>query len=608
MKLFRKIVAILGPGIALSLSLAACGTNDGFLPPGLTLGPAPDTTPPSIVSTVPGTDAADVFINTAITANFSEYIDYSTLSAATFTIRDASNNPVSGNVTGSGWSITFTPGAYLSPMETYTATITTGIADPSGNHLLQDHTWSFTTSSKTDFTAPAVVSTSPLRDVWGAAIASSVTVTFNEAMNPVTINAGTFYLKDASQAVVPGVISCNGTSATLTPSNLLNIRSDYTACVTTGVTDLAGNQLQYERCWDFTTTANSALFEPAIAIQTGSWPVATAIGDVNDDGQNDVVLVTDFYFDPNHDYRLFVFLNDGSGNLTTTVTYTTASASTYPSTIAVGDVNHDGKNEVVVGNKGANIEVFTQDGMDGLVSSAVYTTVNSDKIRLADLNKDGLLDIVGVGWATNSIDIFLQNADGTLSAATYTVTNGGYEDLAIGDVNNDGLPDIIVMSGQTWLPNIGVLIQKPGGTFNSPVYYSVGYHVLTSGIAVGDVNGDGLDDVVVLNGPAQTREIGIFIQNSAGTLDPVVTYPAYGWPGPLEVIDVTGDGRKDILVAHESAVGLYVQGEDGTLRPEEMYGLPYSSYDGFAVGDINGDGLNDVAIPAFGYLEVLYHK
>ena len=119
------------------------------------------------------------------------------------------------------------------------------------------------------------------------------------------------------------------------------------------------------------------------------------------------------------------------------------------------------------------------------MSSAVYPTINSHKIKIADLNHDGRLDVVGIGWGTDTADVLLQNAGGTLNPSiTYTVTHGGYDDLEVGDVNNDGLTDIIVMSGQSLLPNVGLLTQKTDGTFNPPVYYSVGSNMFLQAASV----------------------------------------------------------------------------------------------------------------------------
>ncbi len=368
-----------------------------------------------------------------------------------------------------------------------------------------------------------------------------------------------------------------------------------------------------------TGPANSFLFKPYVAYPTGSWPEAVAIGDVTGDGKNDVVLVTSSgYPDPANDYHLFVFAQDNTGNLKTAVTYTTSGTYTdAPKTVAIGDINNDGKNEVAVGNFGSNIEIFVQDGAGRLVSTATYTTVNSNKIKIADLNHDGRLDLVGIGWGTDTADVFLQNATGTLDTPiTYNVTHGGYDDLEVGDVNSDGLTDIIVMSGQSYAyENIGILIQKSDGTFNPPAYYSVGTNILTHGAAVGDVNGDSLQDVVVsYGGNSPSANIGVFIQNNSGTLNSVTSYSSYDSPGPVEIADINNDGRKDVIVAHGGwlTLGVYLQGANGTLQPEEYYPIPSGSQNnpqGLAVGDINGDGLNDVVIADYGSgLVVLYHK
>jgi hypothetical protein len=354
-----------------------------------------------------------------------------------------------------------------------------------------------------------------------------------------------------------------------------------------------------------------------MAIPTGSWPEAVAIGDVNGDGRNDVVLVTSYYFDPANDYKVFVFLQKADGTLAAPIKYATAGTYTSPpSTVAIGDVNHDGKNDVVIGNSGGNIEIFLQNASGGLNPGITYASSDTNKIRIADLNHDGLMDVVGIGWGTNTVSIWYQNAGGTLnSPVKYAVTHGGYDDLDVGDINHDGLTDIIVMSGQGLLPNIGVLAQKADGTFDTPVYYSLDSKQLSHGVAVGDVTGDALQDIVVTyGGNSPDSNIGVFAQNSTGLLNPAVSYQSYDIPEPVKIADVDNDGHNDILVLHGgwNALGVYLQMPDGTLKPEERYGIPYASHynpQGLAVGDFNGDGKKDVVIADYNNgLVVLYHK
>jgi len=347
---------------------------------------------------------------------------------------------------------------------------------------------------------------------------------------------------------------------------------------------------------------NSALFSPYAATATGSWPEAVAVGDVNGDGLADVVLITSSYFDPAHDFKLFVFLQQPDGQLAPQVLY--PMRSTYPGaqSVQIGDVNGDGRQDIVVGNAN-NMEVFLQQPDGTLAPSVIYATTMARLIRIGDVNNDGRADVVGLDWGSNNVAVFLQSAGGTLSPAVmYNAPHGGYNDLDLGDVNGDGLTDIVVMSGQSFLPSVVVLTQAATGGFNPPVSYSVASGVLTQGVAVGDVNGDGRNDIVVTYGGNQPlSKIGVFYQNGAGGLNPVASFDSLDIPESVRIADVNRDGRADIIVLHGgwTKAGVYLQSADGSLQAEELYFIPYaSSYQpqGLAVGDFNGDGLPDIAI------------
>lgn len=459
----------------------------------------------------------------------------------------------------------------------------------------------------------AVVSTSPVNAAAGIDIPTSITAKFSRSMNPSTINSSNFLLMDGLTQI-SGTVNYVSLIATFTPSVALLPNKTYTAKITTGAKDLAGNSLASDFVWTFTT--KDLPFKNYVATATGSWPEAVAIGDVNGDGKNDVVMTTfsSPISDPANDYKVFVFLQNASGGLDAPVKYATSSTSTCPaSTVAIGDINGDGKNDIVIGNRECGIEVFTQNGSGNLNAGVTYNSLDGLRIRIADLNHDGLMDIAGIGLGTNTASIWLQNASGVLGApVVYSVTHSGVDDLEVADINNDGLTDVVAMGLRT--PSVGVLTQTAAGTFNPPSYYSAGVNILTNGLAVGDINGDGLNDVVVTDGGnSPGASIHVFPQNTLGTLDPAVNYISYDCPESVEIADITGDGRKDIMTLHGgwNAMGFYQQSANGSLQAETRFTIPYASHynpHGLAVGDINGDGRSDVVIADYNNgLVVLYH-
>jgi hypothetical protein len=359
------------------------------------------------------------------------------------------------------------------------------------------------------------------------------------------------------------------------------------------------------------------IFTPYTAMPTGSWPEATAIGDVNGDGLKDVVMTTSYYFDAENDYKLFVFLQAANGQLQTPIKY--ATQGTYPSppqSVDIGDVNGDGKNDVVVGNSRLNIQVFLQDANGNLASSSVHPTQNSTVVKIGDLNGDGRSDVAGIGHGTSNASVLYQNPDGALAPpVSFNAPHGGFDDLDIGDINADNRNDLIVMSGQGYAyNNLAILAQNLSGSFEPAVFYDLGFDVNTSGLGLGDVNGDQLNDVIVsYGGNKPASKIGIFHQQS-GVLMPAVSLPSYDIPEPVEVKDVTGDGLSDVVVLHGgwNSLGVYVQTADGSLSPEQLFPIPYASgynVQGLALGDINDDGLPDAAIADYNYgLVVLYHE
>lgn len=230
----------------------------------ITVTRTPDTTPPTVLSTTPQNGAAGVSTNTALEIRFSELMDSTSINASTILLKDAADNPVSGNVSYAGNVATFKPAANLAESMSYAATVTTGVKDVSGNVLATPYLWTFTTGPAPDLTPPSVSSTSPQDGGTCVPTETTVSASFSKPISASTLNPSTFLLKDALNNPVSGTVSLDDTGAAyFHPDNPLANSTSYTATLTPGVMDLSGNHLASDYLWRFTTRpAGSGTWTP----------------------------------------------------------------------------------------------------------------------------------------------------------------------------------------------------------------------------------------------------------------------------------------------------------------------------------------------------------
>jgi len=215
---------------------------------------------PTVILTIPLNGATAVPLNQTISATFSEAMNSSTINSNTFMLTGPGTIPVAGLVSYAaiGNTLTFTPSANLAPNTLFTATITTGAQDLAGNALAANYVWTFTTGTTLLTTAPEIVSTNPANTATNVPLNHTVSATFTEAMNPLTITTATFQLTGPGGTALAGTVSYDALDfiATFTPAAPFLTNSSYTATLTSGVTDLAGNPLGNSGApnpWTFTT-------------------------------------------------------------------------------------------------------------------------------------------------------------------------------------------------------------------------------------------------------------------------------------------------------------------------------------------------------------------
>lgn len=210
---------------------------------------------PLVVSTDPANLAVDVALNKVITATFNMSMNPLTLNATTFTVKQGAIT-VLGTITYSGTMVSFTPSTPLAENKLYTVTITTGAANIVGTELANDYIWTFTTSF-----APIVVSTDPANNATGVALNKVIRATFNMPMNPLTLNATTFTVKQGATTVLGG-ITYSGSTVSFTPSSPLEGDKIYTCTITTGATNVAGTPMATNHIWSFTTVVPVIVIPP----------------------------------------------------------------------------------------------------------------------------------------------------------------------------------------------------------------------------------------------------------------------------------------------------------------------------------------------------------
>ncbi|TQJ25625.1 VCBS repeat protein [Micromonospora sp. A202] len=346
----------------------------------------------------------------------------------------------------------------------------------------------------------------------------------------------------------------------------------------------------------------SVVFAAPSWLKLGSWEEAVATGDLTGDGLSDVVVTTTEYADDAHDHSAFLFVQEAENQLVLKqqlATSTPTGGSMYP---VIGDLDGDGADELVVAT-GDGVDVFRRTG-SGL-STAEHLSFADDLIdlKLCDLDGDGRTDIVAV--SDNGVLVRYGDDSGGFAPVALVSPHRGFVLDAV-DMTGDGRPDLVVQLGQL----IQISTQTAPRSFADPVGYQApaGHLRTVSSMAVGDVTGDGRKDVVVtVSGNAPNAQVQVLTHDSGGVFGRWIRYPVYEIPDAIAIADVNNDGRDDVAITHGgwSSAGVLLQRPDGWLGNEFRVSQlpPASSFTprGLAVADINNDGLKDLLMANYNY-------
>ena len=208
-------------------------------------------------------------INDKIAVSFNQAMDAATITTATFIVTGPGTTPVAGSVSYDATNniAIFAPTNPLPVSTIFTAKITTGVSNAAGVPLSSDFVWTFTTSASSDTTDPTVISTNPADLAVGVPTNHKIIATFSDGMDSTTITGSTFTLTGPGTTAVTGTVTYSliGATATFTPTNALAAGVVFTATITTGAKDLAGNPIASSFTWSFTAGTGPDSTAPTVS-------------------------------------------------------------------------------------------------------------------------------------------------------------------------------------------------------------------------------------------------------------------------------------------------------------------------------------------------------
>jgi hypothetical protein len=303
-------------------------------------------------------------------------------------------------------------------------------------------------------------------------------------------------------------------------------------------------------------------FKPAVTYDSGGRSdsgTSVAIGDLDLDGVPDLVV-------PNSTSgNVGVLLGQGDGTFLPVATQRLcAGGLEIIDAPALADVNGDGRLDLLVANAGCfnSMGVLLGIGDGTFQDLGVYYDsggFDADSIAVADVNGDGKAD-VAVGNCGNNfycnqsghgtVGVLLGNGDGTFQSVRTYGSSGLTHSVAVADVNHDGKPDLLVANDCSHCEgSVDVLLGNGDGTFQPIVTYDSGGQGAAS-VVVADINGDGKPDLLVANKFSNT--VGLLLGNGDGTFRLAVTYDSGGTgPSWVAAADLNGDGKLDLVVSNQ---------------------------------------------------------
>ncbi len=277
--------------------------------------------------------------------------------------------------------------------------------------------------------------------------------------------------------------------------------------------------------------------------------------------------------------------------------------------VAVGDFNGDGKQDLAVANdSSSDVSILLGNGA-GSFSAATNFAVGDDPntVVVGDFNGDGKQDLALANYLSNNVSILLGDGAGNFSGPTNFAVGVGPPSVAVGDFNSDGKQDLAVAYVGSYPERNGgvsILLGDGAGDFSAPTNFTVGDYA--DSVVVGDFNGDGKQDLAVANSNYYSPgTVSILLGDGTGNFSAPTNFTVDEGPFSVAVGDFNGDGNQDLAVTnfYSNNVSILLGDGAGNFSAFTNFNVGYEP-DSVAVGDFNGDGKQDLAVANTGSSDV----
>ncbi len=325
-------------------------------------------------------------------------------------------------------------------------------------------------------------------------------------------------------------------------------------------------------------TCSQGNFINAAAVSVSTNPYYVAIGEFNNDGNQDILVAN------SGTSAVSIRLGNGTGGFTGTTSVTVGSA---PTSIVVGDFNRDGKQDFASSNNGTNtVSIRLGNGLGGFTgTNNIVVSNNPIYMAMGDFNKDGLQDIAVSHANSPSVSILLGDGlGGFTNSITLTVGNAP-RTIVVGDFNNDGNADLAIANSTS--ASVSIKLGDGSGGFidNGSL---TGLSVWA--IAIGDFNNDNIQDLAIGSGANVVTRLG----NGLGGFTTGSSVTLLNASMCVAVGDFNSDGLQDIAVPQQSSNIISIRFGNGTGGFTGTTNISSTKSFWVAVGDFNKDGIQDL--------------